>query len=85
MAEAKFGYRHKAHTRSKEEQWCSAVLQWSNSQIVRFPGAADLRAESDNVRDEKGRMTKTADYRSLLFLSSCRAETGGVFGVMPPV
>ena len=49
------------------------LLQWSNSEIARFPGAADLRAESDNVRDET-RKTTAADYRCLLFLSYCRAE-----------
>ena len=45
MAEATFGYRQNRanrHTRSKEE---SAVLQWSNSQMLRFARAADLRAE----------------------------------------
>ena len=40
------------HTRSKEE---SAVLQCCNSQMVRFVRAADLRAESDNVRRKENR------------------------------
>ena len=62
MAEAKFGYRHRQagrHTRSKEE---SAVLQCCNSQMVRFVRAADLRAESDNVRrmENRIRQDKTA-------------------------
>lgn len=52
------------------------MLQWSNSEMLRFARAADLRAESDNVRRKKEDRTGqdwTADYRCLLFLSSRRA------------
>ena len=63
------------------------MLQWSNSQMLRFVRAADLRAEWDNVRRKEKAVDRTADYRCLLlFLSRRRAEqsrAGGRFGVMP--
>ena len=71
--EAKFGvYRAGTGTRAarRSRQCCNG----SNSQMLRFVRAADLRAEWDNVRRKEKAVDRTADYRCLLlFLSRRRA------------
>jgi hypothetical protein len=46
------------------------VLQWSNSKMSKVSRAADLRAESDNVRRfEKSRLRITGPCYSYLLVS----------------
>lgn len=56
------------------------MLQCCNSQMVRFVRAADLRAESDNVRRKENRTEQDCGLPVSVILIF---EQGRQFGVMP--
>lgn len=64
------------HTRAARRSSGAVLLQWSNSQMARFPGAADLRAESDNVRDEKRGYANSCGLPVLVILIFLQGRTG---------